>query len=506
MKKNDKELLTSRRRFLRQSACSALGITGVVNTLAHLRLVNSALAQAGPLPDYKALVVLFLFGGNDSNNLLIPQKNHPAYADYKSGRGVLKILDSTDSAYVSGDPASIPLTTTSGDYGVHPAAPGIASLFNSGELAFVANVGTLVYPTTRAQFNAGSVPLPPQLFSHSDQQVQWQSSVPDQPFTSGWGGRVADLLASQSYADGQVSLSVSLAGINSLQLGDQEIQYALTSEGAIPLSGYSNASGPYGAALNADGSYKTNLQGKRLKAFNDITNYTYQHLLEDDHAHVVKRAQANEGLIGAAFTEAAASGVDFDTIFTNAQTNLGDQLKTIAKLIAGRNSLGNRRQIFFASIGGFDTHQDQLDAQVNLLGELSGGLKAFSDTLIALGVNDSVLTVTHSDFTRTLTPNGQDPNTAGSDHGWGGHQLVLGGPVNGGQVYGAFPSLKLGQDLDAGSSNRGRWIPTTAVDQYASVAARWLGVSQGNLSSIFPNLARFNDPFGGSANLGYVTV
>ena len=504
MKQNDQELFSSRRRFLRQSACSALGITGVVNTLAHLRLVNSALAQAAPLTDYKALVVLFLFGGNDSNNLLIPQKNHASYTDYKNARGVLKILDNTDPAYVAGDPASLPLSGTGGAYGVHPAATGLQQLFNAGELAFVANVGTLLYPTTRAQYLAGSVPLPPQLFSHSDQQVQWQSSVPDQPFNTGWGGRVADLLASQSYADGQVSLSVSLAGINSLQVGNSEIQYAVTPDGAIPLTGYSNANGTYGAALNTDGSYKTTLQGKRLKAFDDITNYTYQHLLEGDHANVVKRSRANEGLIGAALTEAAASGVDFDAKFVNAQTKLGDQLKAIAKLIAGRNSLGNRRQIFFASIGGFDTHQDQLDAQVNLLGELGGALKAFSDTLIALGVNDTVTTVTHSDFTRTLTPNGTDPLTAGSDHGWGGHQIVLGGAVNGGQVYGSFPSLKLGQDQDAGSSNRGRWIPTTAVDQYAAVSAKWLGVSNALLPDIFPNLGRFNDPFGSSANLGFL--
>ncbi|MES2507668.1 MAG: DUF1501 domain-containing protein [Verrucomicrobiota bacterium] len=505
MKHNDQELSSARRRFLRQSACSALGITGVVNTLAHLRLVQSALGQSAPPSDYKALVVLFLFGGNDSNNLLIPQKNHPSYADYKSGRGVLKILDPTDSAYVSGQPASLPLTTTGGDYGVHPAAPGIQQLFNSSELAFVANVGTLLYPTSRTQFQAGSVPLPPQLFSHSDQQVQWQSSVPDQPFSSGWGGRVADLLASQGYADGQVSLSVSLAGINSLQVGNDEIQYAVTPEGAIPLSGYGPAATPYINALNADGSYKTTaIQGKRLKAFDDITNYTFQHLLEDDHAKVVRRSRANEGLIGAALTEAALSGVDFDAQFINAQTNLGDQLKAIAKLIAGRGSLNNRRQIFFASIGGFDTHQDQNDAQVNLLGELSGALLAFSNTLTALGVNDNVTTVTHSDFTRTLTPNGTDPETAGSDHGWGGHQIVLGGAVNGGQVYGSFPSLKLGQDQDAGTSNRGRWIPTTAVDQYAAVSAKWLGVSNGLLPDIFPNLGRFNDPFGGTANLGFL--
>lgn len=504
MKSQDKNPLHSRRSFLRQSACASLGITGVVNTLAHLRLVNSALAQA-PLPgDYKALVVLFLFGGNDSNNLLIPRKTHASYNQYKTARGVLKILDSTDSAYVAGQPASIPLTGAGSDYGVHPAAGGIAQLFNSGELAFVANVGTLVHPTTRSEYNAGTVPLPPQLFSHSDQQVQWQSSVPDQPFSRGWGGRIADLLASQGHAPGQVSLSVSLAGINSLQVADQEVQYAVTPDGAVPLAGYNSTGGPYGNALNGDGTYKTNITGKRLKAFDDITNYTYQHLLDDDHAKVVKRARANEGLIGAALTAAATTGVDFDAHFANAQSSLGDQLKSIAKLIAGRTSLGNSRQIFFASIGGFDTHQDQLDAQTNLLGELGNSLKAFSDTLTALGVNDNVTTITHSDFTRTLTPNGQDAATAGSDHGWGGHQIVLGGAVNGGQIYGQFPSLALGAGLDAGSSNRGRWIPTTSVDQYAAVSAKWLGVDSNYLADIFPNLSRFDNPFGGGANLGFL--
>jgi len=503
MKSNDQDLSLSRRRFVRQSACAALGLTGLVDTLAHLTLVRSALAQSAPGNGYKALVVLFLFGGNDSNNLLVPRIGHPAYADYKSGRNVLSILDSNDSAYVAGSPASIPLTTTSGNYGVHPAATGIANLFNTGELAFVANVGTLSYPVTRAQYLAGSVPLPPQLFSHSDQQLQWQSSVPDKPFTNGWGGRVADLLHAGGLAAGQVSLSITLSGINSLQVGDDVIQYAVTPNGAVPLSGYGTTGTPYSNALNTDGSYKTTLAGKRLKAFDDITKYTHQHLLEEGYAEVVRRSRANEALVGAAFTEAAGSGIDFDAQFANADTTLGNQLKTIAKLIAGRGSLGNDRQIFFASIGGFDTHQDQLDAQVNLIGELSGALKAFSDTLKALGVNDNVLTVTHSDFTRTLTPNGTDAATAGSDHGWGGHHLVLGGPVNGGQVYGQFPSLKLGQDQDT-DRNRGRWIPTTAVDQYAAVAAKWLGVSSPALSTIFPNLGRFADPFGATANLGFV--
>jgi uncharacterized protein (DUF1501 family) len=506
MKSKAQESGETRREFLRQSACRALGVTGIVNTLAHLTLVQSALAQA-TLPDYKALVVLFLFGGNDSNNMLLPRMGNPGYADYKTGRGVLKILDNTDPDYVSGAPASIPLTTSIGNYAVHPNMQPIADLFNSGDLAFVSNVGTLSYPITRTQYLARSVPVPPQLFSHSDQQLQWQSSVPDRPFSNGWGGRVADLLLAGGYAGSQVSMNITIAGINSLQVGDDVIQYAVNTAGAISLTGYAGGtpSTPYGNALNPDGTYKTTTQGRRLKAFEDIMRYTHQHLLEDGYNEVVRRARANEALVGSALTAATATGVNFDQIFTNAgaTTSLGNQLKMIARLIAGRNNIGNRRQIFFCSAGGYDTHQDQLNAHGNLMRELANSLKAFNDTMAALGVNDSVLTCTHSDFTRTLTPNGTDINTAGSDHGWGGHQIVMGGPVAGGQIYGTFPSLRVNADQDV-DNNRGRWIPTTAVDQYAAVIAKWLGVEASAMSAIFPNLGRFADPFGSGANLQFI--
>jgi uncharacterized protein (DUF1501 family) len=503
MKQNDKELLRTRRAFVRQSACSALGLMGIVNTLAQLELVNAALAQGSSLDDYKALVVLFLFGGNDSNNTLIPRQGHAAYADYKNARSVLRILDSRDPAYLPGAPASIALAATGGLFGVHPSMQPVGDLFDAGELAFVANVGTLSYPTTREQYLAGSVPLPPQLFSHADQQVQWQSSVPDRPFATGWGGRVADLLAASGYADGQVSMSITIAGVNRLQVGRDVVQYAVTPAGAVSLSGYEAGGNPYGAALNPDGSYRTTTEGKRLKAFEDIMRYTHQHLLEEGYDQVVRRARANEALVGGALSAAAASGVDFDSIFASAPSELGAQMKMIAKLIAGRNSVGNRRQIFFCSAGGFDTHQDQMEAHANLMAELATSLKAFSEALKTLGVVDNVLTMTHSDFTRTLTPNGTDPESAGSDHGWGGHQIVMGGAVRGGQIYGAFPSLAVGGPHDV-DRNRGRWIPTTAVDQYAAVAANWLGVQSSAMSAVFPNLGRFNDPFGATANLGFI--
>ncbi len=505
-KSNDREMAVTRRAFLRQSSCAALGITGVVNTLSQLTLTRAALAQTTIPSDYKALVVLFLYGGNDSNNMLIPRMGHPAYNDYKNGRGALGILDSSDPAYVAGRPASIALSGAGAGYGVHPSLQSLASLFSSGQLAFVTNVGTLAYPITRTQYNAGTVPIPVQLFSHSDQQIEWQSSVPDKPFQSGWGGRVADLLKQKGFSGDKVSLSISISGINSLQVGSDVIQYSVSPSGAITLAGYGTNNIGYGNAQNANGAYLTTATGARLKAFDEITAFTHQNLLEESYNSTVRRARANEAVVGAAFTAAATSGVDIETIFSGATTSLGTQMKTIAKLIAGRDTLSNRRQIFFCSVSGYDTHTDQINSQSSLMTELSNSLSAFSNCMTALGVNDKVLTISHSDFTRTLTPNSSDLSTAGSDHGWGGHHIVMGGPVNGGQIYGAFPSLKVGTDLDAGTSSRGRWIPTTSVDQYAAVASRWLGVESNALSAIFPNLGRFNDPFGASANLSYVKL
>jgi len=500
-KSNDRELALSRRAFLRQSSCAALGITGVVNTLAHLSLTRAALAQSLPSDDYKALVVLFLYGGNDSNNLLIPRYDHPAYADYRNYRGILGIPDENDPDHDGSGDLSLALSADGTGYGVHPAAAPIKSLFDQRQLAFVANIGTLAYPMTRDEYLAGTVPVPIQLFSHSDQQIEWQSSVADKPFQTGWGGRVADLLHQEGYAGDKVSLSITLSGINSLQVGNEVVQYAIGTQGAIALQGYGL---DYNAALKPDGSYRPTPTGQRLKAFDEITAYTHQHLFEEGYNQVVRRARSSEAIVGSAFAAAEQSGVDFDTLFAEANTSLGDQLKTIAKLIAGRDSLANRRQIYFCSVGGYDTHTDQLAAHGDLLTELGSSLKAFSDAMIALGVNDEVLTISHSDFTRTFTPNGTDPNTAGSDHGWGGHHFVMGGAVDGGKIFGAFPELRVGGGVDAGTSERGRWIPSTSVDQYAAVATRWLGVEPGALEAIFPNLGRFDDPFGPGANLGFV--
>ena len=485
----------SRRHFLRQAACAKLGYFGLVNALAQMRLFNAAVAQ-NPPSDYKALVCLFLFGGNDGNNLLIPYSG-PFRSQYVNARGVLSI--STANLH-----QVHPQNDTANGWGFHPSLGQLASLFETGKLAVLHNVGTLSYPIAdRTEFLSGTVPVPPQIFSHSDQQVQWQSSVPDRPFQTGWGGRLADLINAGSNPDSNVSMSISLSGINSFQVGTDVVQYAVTADGAIPLSGYGT---DYTNALNPDGTYKNNQAGWRLKAFERIMAYTHANLMEEGYAQVMRRARDAEAVVAQADDSALASGVDFDAIFASADTPLGDQLKMIAKLVAGRTDLGNNRQVFFCSQGGYDTHQDQINSQVNLLTELGDAMAAFQAAIDALGLTDKVVLFTASDFTRTLTPNGNDANTAGSDHGWGGPAMVMGGPVVGQNLYGHFPNITPGGSADAGGS-RGRWIPSTAVDQYGAVLARWFGVDSASMETIFPNLARFDDPFSvASANLNFLNL
>ena len=516
MNSRDKERLRSRRDFFRQTACASLGVTGLVNALAQLRLMSAAMAQGSVGSDYKALVCLFLNGGNDANNLLVPlgtAASSEVRADYEAGRGVIGLPTA----------GLHPLTVPSGcrafqkhygiappAMGVHPSAAGIARLFNSGKLAFVSNVGTLAYPVpTRADYNARVIPLPQQLFSHSDQQTQWQSSVPDRAFTSGWGGRAADLLNASynSSAASKVSMSISLAGVNSFQVGTSGdvIQYVVRSSGTQPLSGFGTN---YSNALNADGSYRTTDTGRRFKAFEDIMRLSHDNLHEEEYNRVVVRARAAEGTIGAALTAADDGTVDIPSFFTNADSTLGDQLQMVARLIAGRSALGNNRQIFFCQVSGYDTHQTILSSHAGLVNELSNAMEAFQTTLEALGVANQVTTFTASDFNRTFTPNNTDAAKAGSDHAWGSHAMVMGGAVRGGDIYGHFPALKIGSatgSIDVGGGNRGRWIPDVSVDQYAAVLTSWMGAGSNELEAIFPNLPRFDDPFSTSSpNLGFI--
>jgi uncharacterized protein (DUF1501 family) len=454
----------SRRRFIGR-ACAAVGATGMLSALAQLRMIGALAADAAP-SDYKALVCLFLYGGNDSNNLLVPIDN-ANYQLYAADRTVLalpqaSLLPISPKAYRDGRL-----------WGLHPSLVEVQQLFGQGSLALMANTGTLVQPVTLAQYNAGTVALPPQLFSHANQQVQWQSSIPDQPFTTGWGGRLADIVNALN-SNPKISMSVSVAGQNSFQVGNTVSQFAVNPTGAVVLSGSSGST----------------IANARYAAQQNILNMQEQNLFEAAFGGTTANAITDSVLLSSVLKAAPKLTTVFPT------TSIGTQMQMIAQMIAAAPQLGLTRQVFFASLGGFDLHSDQLAAHASLFMQLSQALGAFSAATTEIGVPNQVTTFTASDFSRTFNTNGTSDGTAGSDHGWGSHHLVMGGAVQGGDIYGQVPLLELGGPEDTG---RGRWIPTTSVDEYAATLATWFGVSTSNLPVVLPNIGRF-----ASSNLGFL--
>jgi uncharacterized protein (DUF1501 family) len=446
----------TRRTFIRQAACAALGTTGLINTIFDLRKLSAATSALAS--DYRALVCLFLYGGNDANNVVVPHDTN-GYNAYAAARGALAIPQAS----------LLPLTLSGGrDFGFHPNLPELQTLFNQGKLALVSNVGTLVGPITRAQYLSGGAAVPPQLFSHSDQSVQWQTSWPDQPAKTGWAGRAADLLQSLN-PNSKVSLTISIAGTNTFEVGNTVIPYQITPTGTIGLTGIS-------------GSTNANI---RFQAFKDLLAQPHNNLFEQAYADTVSRSVADNDFITTALNGVPA----LTTVFPG--TSLGQQLAMVAKMIGARSNLSMQRQIFFVSVQGYDTHGDQLASQANLFTELSQGMKAFYDATIEMGVAQNVTAFTASDFGRTYTTNG-----GGSDHGWGSHQLVMGGAVVGGDLYGAFPTLAVNGPDDTG---QGRWIPTTSVDEFSATMATWFGLANSDLATVFPNIGRFAHP-----NLGFL--
>ena len=446
----------TRRTFIRQAACAALGSAGLLNTIFDLRRLSAATV---PSDDYKALVCLFLFGGNDANNVIVPHDAN-GYAAYSAARGILALPQAS----------LLPITLQNGDgrdFALHPSVPEMQALFNQGKLGIVTNVGTLVAPITRAQYLSGGAAVPSQLFSHADQSVQWQTSVPDQISRTGWGGRTGDALRGLN-SGSQISLCISIAGTNTFEVGNIVLPYSVSSDGSLGLSGF-------------DGSANANI---RLQAFRDLLAQPQNNLLEQAYAGTTTRAIAANDLL----TSALAGISSLQTVFPN--TSLANQLKMVAKLISARTNLSMRRQIFFCSVSGYDTHGDQLAGQANLLAELSQALNAFYSATTELNVADMVTTFTASDFGRTFPTNG-----SGSDHGWGSHQFVMGGAVRGGRLFGTFPTLAVNGPDDTG---QGRWIPTTSVDEFSATLATWFGVSSSDLSTVLPNIGRFANP-----NLGF---
>jgi uncharacterized protein (DUF1501 family) len=444
----------TRRDLLRLACCSAAGAS-LVSGLSKFGLV-SALAQG--TSDYKALVCIFMFGGNDSNNMIVPIDSR--YTQYVQARSVLALPQSQ----------LLPLQTNGqANYGMHPNLPEMQGYFNQKDLAVLVNVGTLVQPTTKAQYQAYQN-LPENLYSHSDQQDQWQSAQLAGTPVSGWAGKVADNVQTFN-ASAQFPPILSISGNPIFCTGITSRPFTI------------NPGQPPG------------LQGFDQTAASQARYTATQQLLTFDSG--LSMVQAANSVTGQAVKFAQVLSTALQNI-TPLQTKfpsnyLGQQLQQVAQVIAARSALGVQRQIFFVSYGGFDTHADQLPQQVQLLTYVSQSMSAFFQATQELGVANQVTAFTLSEFSRTLEPG----SNGGSDHAWGSHQLVLGGAVQGNQIYGTFPTLALGGPDDA--DQNGRWIPTTALDQYAATLATWFGVPAVNLPSIFPNLANFP-----SSNLGFM--
>ncbi len=453
----------SRRRFLGQASCAAVGTTALFNTVLNLKAFQ---ALAYPGEDYRALVCLFLSGGIDSFNTLVPRGE----AEYREYAGVRSDLALPRDVLLPITPA----VSDGREYGLHPGLVELQSLFEQGHLAFVANVGTLVEPTTLQQYRNGSVRLPLGLFSHSDQAMHWQTSVPDQRAPIGWAGRMADLLESAN-CNPNISMNISLSGTNVWQAGRNTSQYTIGENGAPNLWDYGGTSP--GAVL-------------RTEAVDSLLGLQYRHLFEKTFAARMRGAID----AGVEFAEAIDAVPPLATRFSD--TALSRKFRMIALTIAARNALCMKRQTFFVDFGGWDHHDEVLLNQEAMLPVVSRALNEFHSALVELDVADQVTTFTASDFARTLSSNGR-----GSDHAWGGNHIVLGGAVAGGDIHGRYPDLYLGNPLDTG---RGRLIPTTSVDEYFAELALWFGVPAADLELVLPNIARFWTPAPAALPVGFL--
>ena len=485
--------ILTRRSFLSRAAYTGVAASAAAHTIRDLRLINTAMAAQGPVTGYKALVCLFMAGGNDANNMLIPTDTI-TFEKYTAIRGNMAMPFSSLLKLKTGTSGGAPdyMDSDGHTLALNPGMTKVQQLFAEKKVAIVKNVGTLVRPTTRAQYLANSkFYRPPQLFSHSDQVTQWQTSVPDQPPVTGWGGRVADVINSVANPSGNISMSVSLNGANTFQIGNVVSQYHVSTTGAVTLSG--------------------NLMtgtGARARVMRDILGLSHPNLQRTAYSQVVDRAIQTGELLNTNI-QATAMSTDtppgswvWNTPFPT--STLGSQMKMIARLIEARGptKFNMNRQIFYCQIGGFDTHAAQvqftptfdstLGTQRNLLNDVSECMFAFQKAMEQLGVSNQVTTFTASDFARTFISNSQ-----GTDHAWGSHHFVMGGAVNGGETFGSMPTFALSGPDDTASN--GGWIPTTAVDQHAATLAKWFGVDSSEMANIFPNLSRFS-----SSDLGFM--
>ncbi len=453
----------SRRHFI-QLGASAAAAYGLLGGPGSRREAYGATADTS---GYKAIVCLFMYGGNNSFNWIVPT-SATQYATYAQSRSNLALANSS----------LLPLNGTASDgasYGMHPACPEIQTLFNAGHVAVVCNIGTLVQPVTVAQAQSGAYPLPSQLFSHIDQETSWMTSIANSPERYGWAGRVADLLASQGGAP-RLAYNISVGGSNYWQAGKSTVPYALGTSGAATLDVSSNT------------GYRNGLRAQTQQALIGLAQADANPMLQQ-YAAIENNARAKVGVVNSAF--ASAGGIN--TVFPSipGDTGLGAQLHEVAQTIKAQSQIGDSRQFFFVQMNGFDTHNNELATQQSLLAILSQNLAAFWAALGEINMQNNVTLFTASDFGRSLGSNGN-----GSDHAWGGHSLVMGGAVLGGKYYGTMPNLAIGGPDDFGS---GRIIPTTSTDQHAATLSRWFGIADSDLNGVFPNLSNFS-----VRNLGFL--
>ena len=456
---------TSRRAFLQRA--SALSLAGAAAPWA-LNLAAIGEAAAATATDYKALVCVFLYGGNDYGNTLIPYDStrHAAY------QGMRPTLAYANSALT---PTLLTPTTSAGalpagmQYALAPELAALLPIWNASRMSVMLNVGTLVQPTSKAQYTAKSVPLPPKLFSHNDQQSVWQSSSPEGA-TSGWGGRMGDLFEA---GNGNATFTCVNVSGNAVYLsGHSAVQYQVSPSGPVALAGVKSPL--FGSAACST-------------ALKNLVTAPSAHLFENEYTRVMSRSLA----AGDQLTAALAGGPTITTVFPTGN-GLADQLKLVARMISTASEVGAKRQVFFVAMGGFDTHDGLAAVHPGLLTSVAGAMSAFYAATVELGVASRVTTFTASDFGRTLTAND------GSDHGWGSMHFMLGGAVNGGRFYGTPPAVANDGPDDVG---QGRLLPSTSVDQYAATLGKWFGISDTDLLTVLPNLVNWN---ASQRNLGFV--
>jgi len=502
----------SRREFLGQASCAAVGSLGLLSTLLNLRMANSAAAQGLPSADpndYRALVCLFFAGGMDSYNLLVPAPSSGApYNTYVTTRGGIYDAVANSDGLALPSASVLGLAAHASDpfgFGVHPrcadysGSPGMASLYGQGSLAFVANVGTLAERVTKTTYNNSTARRPRGLYSHSDQVQQWHTSVATEARTIGWAGRAADLLHAGNQ-DARVSMSISLAGNNTWQTGRAVFNYNISTSGSSLPSDYASPLATPVVGTNSRSAIRT-------AAIDNQLQQEYQNLLDRTFAQNFR-----DSIDASAAFKDVFDATTLTTLFpgdaaypypagytasTDPARTLGQQFKAILRTIKVRQDLGLRRQTFFLNYGGWDHHDEVIASMDRMVDVVNRCLAAYWQGLGELGLREKVTLYSASDFARTLTSNG-----AGSDHAWGGNAFVLGGAVNGGRVYGSYPDLALNGPSIV--TSRGVTLPAVSVDEYFAELALWFGVSRANLPLVLPNIGNFLPAGSDAAPVGFL--